>query len=106
MQREAKMKSKKLELWRKRQEEFRKSGLTRRVFCAKHRLKISTLDYWFSRIRDLEKSQGLVELKAQGISIMKSSLEVIIADRYRIEIRHGFDVLLFAELLQALEGRG
>jgi len=100
------MKSKKLELWRKRQEEFRKSGLTRRVFCAKHRLKISTLDYWFSRIRDLEKSQGLFELKAQGISIINSSLEVIIADRYRIEIKNGFDARLFAELVQALERRG
>jgi hypothetical protein len=100
------MKSKKLELWRKRQEEFRKSGLTRLAFCAKRRLKISTLDYWFSRIRDLEKSQGLVELKTQGISIMKSSLEVIIADRYRIEIKNGFDAQLFAELVQALERRG
>lgn len=99
------MKSKKLELWRRRREEFRKSGLTRRVFCAKHRLKLSTLDYWFSRIRDLEKSQGLVELKAQTIPTVKSSLEVIVADRYRIEIRHGFDVQLFAELVQALESR-
>jgi hypothetical protein len=53
----------------------------------------------------LEKSQGLVELKAQTIPTVKSSLEVIVADRYRIEIRHGFDVQLFAELVQALESR-
>jgi hypothetical protein len=26
----------------------RKTGLTRRAICAKKRLKLSTLDYWFS----------------------------------------------------------
>ena len=100
------MRSEKLELWKRRRQELRRSGLTRRAFCARHRLKISTLDYWFSRIRGMESAHGLVELKPQGIPTVKSCLEVVVADKYRIEIRHGFDTQLFAELIKALESLG
>ena len=100
------MKSGKLELWKRRRKAFQQSGSTRRAFCAKNHLKISTLDYWFSRLRDAEKSQGLVELKAQTIPAMRSRLEVVVSDRYRIEVREGFDVQLFAELIKALESLG
>jgi hypothetical protein len=106
IQREAKMKAKKLQLWKRRRQEFQKSGLTRRAFCAKKRLKLSTLDYWFSRIRDAERSQGLVELKAQRVPAVNSSLELVVADRYRLEIQPGFDVVLFGELIKALENIG
>jgi hypothetical protein len=100
------MRSEKLELWKKRRQEFRRSGLTRRTFCARHHLKISTLDYWFSRIRGMEGAQGLVELKPQALPAMKSCLEVVVAEKYRIEVRHGFDTELFAELIKALESLG
>jgi hypothetical protein len=100
------MKSEKLELWKRRRKAFQQSGSTRRAFCAKNHLKISTLDYWFSRIRDAERSQGLVELKAQAIPTAKSSLGVVVADRYRIDVRSGFDVPLLAELITALESLG
>ena len=100
------MRSEKLELWKRRRQEFRRSGLTRRAFCARHRLKISTLDYWFTKIRAMESAQGLVELKPQAIPVVKSSLEVVIAEKYRIEIRQGFDRQLLAELIKALESLG
>ena len=100
------MKSEKLELWKRRRKAFQQSGSTRRAFCAKNHLKISTLDYWFSRIRDAERSQGLVELKAQAIPTARSSLGVVVADRYRIEVREGFNVQLFADLIKALESLG
>ena len=100
------MKSGKLELWKRRRKAFQQSGSTRRAFCAKNHLKISTLDYWFSRLRDAEKSQGLVELKAQTIPAMRGRLEVVVSDKYRIEVREGFDVQLFAELIKALESLG
>ena len=100
------MQSEKLELWKRRRQEFRKSGLTRRAYCARHHLKMSTLDYWFSRIRRVEGSHGLVELKLPAMSAVKSCLEVVVAEKYRIEIRHGFDSQLFAELIKALESLG
>ena len=34
-------------LWERRREQYRRSGLTRKAFCTKHHLKLSTLDYWF-----------------------------------------------------------
>ena len=100
------MQSEKLELWKRRRQEFRRSGLTRRAYCARHRLKISTLDYWFSRIRGMEGAQGLVEVKPQGIPAVNRCLEVVVADKYRIEIRHGIDTQLFGELIKALESLG
>ena len=100
------MRFERLDLWKRRRQEFRRSGLTRRAFCARHRLKISTLDYWFSRIRGMESAQGLVEVKPQGITAVRSCLEVVVAEKYRIEIRHGFDAQLFAELIKALESVG
>jgi len=64
------------------------------------------LDYWFSRIRDAERSQGLVELKAQTIPNVTTTLEVVVADRYRIEVRADFDVPLLGQLIKALESLG
>ena len=100
------MKSEKIELWKRRRKAFQLSGSTRRAFCAKNHLKLSTLDYWFSRIRDGERSQRLVELKTEAVPTVKSSLEVVVADRYRIEVREGFDGQLFAKLIKALESLG
>ncbi len=100
------MRSEKLELWKRRRQEFRRSGLTRRAFCARRRLKISTLDYWFTKIRAMESAQGLVELKPQGIPVVKNCLEVVVAEKYRIEIRHSFDRQLLGELIKALESLG
>jgi hypothetical protein len=100
------MQVKKLELWKKRRQQFRKSGLTRKAFCSKNRLKISTLDYWFARIGKLESAQGLVELKARGIPVVSGCLEVVVGGRYRIEIRQGFDAPLFRQLVTALESLG
>jgi hypothetical protein len=37
---------------------------------------------------------------------VKSCLEVVVAEKYHIEIRHGFDTQLFAELIKALESLG
>ena len=99
------MQVEKLELWKRRRKQFQKSGLTRKAFCSKNRLKISTLDYWFARIGDLERAQGLMELKPKGIPVVNGCFELVIAGRYRIEVRQGFDVQLFRELLKALESQ-
>jgi hypothetical protein len=100
------MRVEKLDLWKRRRQEFRKSGLTSRAFCARHRLKISTLDYWFSKIRGMESAQGLIEVKPQAIPAVDSCLEVVVAEKYRIEVRQGFDGQLFGELIKALESLG
>ena len=54
----------------------------------------------------MESAQGLVEVKPQGIPAVRSCLEVVVAEKYHIEIRHGFDAQLFGELIKALESVG
>jgi len=45
-------------------------------------------------------------LKPQNDPGVKSCLEAVITERYRIEIRHGFDRQLLGELIKALESLG
>ena len=54
----------------------------------------------------MESAQGLVEVKPQAIPVVKSCLEVVVAGKYRVEIRHGFDRQLLGELIKALESLG
>jgi hypothetical protein len=96
-------KNKKLELWKKRHQAYQKSGLGREAFCRKNKLKVSTLDYWFSRIRSAAKDQGLVEVKPGSIPSSNNCLTLLIADKYRIEVKNGFDAQLFGEVVKALE---
>ena len=49
--------------WRVKLQEYRQSGLNRREFCERNRIKKSRLDYWLRRLRKSAASQGLVELK-------------------------------------------
>jgi len=89
-------------LWGRRREQYRESGLTRKAFCAKHHLKLSTLDYWFCRLGKQEKENGLVELDRASIAPASSGLFVSVGEDYRIELRRGFDPQLLAEVIQTL----
>jgi hypothetical protein len=92
-----------LDLWEKRYQEYQKSGLKRAAYCKKHRITKSTLNYWFYRIRKLQKEQLLVEVKPKSIYAAERGLAVVVTNRYRIEIHSSFDAGLFAEVVRALE---
>lgn len=47
-------------MWRKRVEAFEASGLSRRDWCVRHRVALSSLDYWRRRVREA----GSVPLEA------------------------------------------
>ncbi len=89
-------------LWERRRAQYRKSGLSRKAFCAKHHLKLSTLDYWFCRLGKQKKESGLVELNRASIAPPAPGLFVSVRQDYRIELRRGFDPQLLAEVIQAL----
>jgi hypothetical protein len=103
MQRRA---DKKSGLWEQRCAQYKKSGLSRKGFCKKHRLKLSTLAYWLSRLGKQEKERGLVELDRTSIAplVLVPELVVSVGQDYRIEIRRGFDAQLLSEVIQALGG--
>jgi hypothetical protein len=97
------LKNEKLELWKEKRREFEKSGLTRKAFCQKNRIKESTLDYWFSRIRKLQKGQGLVEVKHDSIPNTNRSLLAVVIGKYRIEISNFVEPRFLIDVIKALE---
>jgi hypothetical protein len=99
----AKMQADKLTFWKKKLQEYRKSGLSRRAFSEQNGINKSTLDYWFARIGKGQKAKGLIEVKPASVVIQNASLQIVVADRYRIEVHRGFDPILFAEVVKALE---
>ena len=43
--------------WQAHLQKWRASGMTRSAFCARHQLKVSTLDYWQRRLRDVAQEK-------------------------------------------------
>lgn len=58
----------KIDRWRRIADNWRKSGLSQRVFCQEQGVKLSTLHYWMKRIKDAdgspEDNQALVCISA------------------------------------------
>lgn len=40
-------------------DQWRSSGLNKRLFCIEHGLKVATLSYWLSKSRDTSKPAGV-----------------------------------------------
>jgi len=89
--------------WREKLQEYRQSGLSRREFCERKRIKTTALDYWFRRLRKLGASKELVELKVFTAQVSGSALEVVVGGKYRIAVCKGFDPHLLAEVVKTLE---
>ena len=89
--------------WKRKLQEYRKSGLSRRTFSEQNGVNKSTLDYWFARISKEKRAQGLVEVKPVSIPVLNHSLQIVVADKYRIEVRDGFDSHLLGAVVKTLE---
>jgi hypothetical protein len=94
-------KSERLESWKERYSEFLKSGMTRKAFCEKNEIKESTLDYWFCRIRKLQKSEELVEIRPRSAGT-GGCIMAVSFDRYRIELTDLAAVQILAQAVEAL----
>ena len=92
--------------------EFETNGLRHSEFCRKHNLALGTLQRGL-RKRQMEvdgqsESKRLVEVKMAGIQRNGSgaeacSLEVVLAEGRRIEVRRDFDAETLARLIRTLE---
>jgi transposase-like protein len=92
--------------------EFETSGLRRSEFCQKHNLAPGTLQRGLKRRRmevdGQSESKRLVEVKVAGIQRNSSgaeacSLEVVLAEGRRIEVRRDFDAETLARLIRTIE---
>jgi hypothetical protein len=89
--------------WKRKLQEFRKSGLSRKTFSEQIGVNKSTLDYWFARINKQKQTQGLVEVKPVSDPISNCLLQIIVSDKYRIEVNDGFDPHLLGAVVKTLE---
>lgn len=92
-------------VWQRHYKEYRRSGLSRKAFCQRFKLKLSTLDYWFARVRRQTKREGLVELKGMVAGVATNFLTLVVAGRFRLEIPQGCDMKLLGEVLRTLGGQ-
>jgi len=92
--------------------EFETSGLRRSEFCQKHNLALGTLQRGLRRRRMKVEGQSeakrLVEVKLAGIQRNgrgpgTCSLEVVLAEGRRIEVRRDFDAETLARLIRTIE---
>ncbi|HYU46397.1 MAG TPA: hypothetical protein VEK84_09495 [Terriglobales bacterium] len=80
-------------------QEFKNSGLTRREFCQRHGIPVTTLDYWR---RKQSRPPGLVEVE---VAPRESAAEftLVLANGRRIESSWGFADAQLAVLIRIAE---
>lgn len=84
-------------------EEFAKSGMTRREYCEKHNVPITTLDYWRrARRRSPRKRAKLVEVAIEAQPQATGFVLVLVNGR-RIESSWSFAEADLARLIRAAE---
>jgi hypothetical protein len=95
--------------WQKHLEEFKISGLTREAYSKRNGIRVYQLDYWRKRfLRDTKlpagssPDQSWVPLKIADSAIEKDSCIDLWIGRVRVEIKHGFDSRLLAEVLRTI----
>jgi len=83
---------------RGRVDDFIKSGMTRREYCEKHKIPVTTLDYW----RRIQKSKPrLVEVTVETQPV--TGLALVLANGRRIESSWKFAEAELIRLIRAAE---
>ena len=83
-------------------EGFAKSGMTRREYCAKHRIGMSTLDYWRRDQRKRRPKLVQVALEARQ-SLSSAGFALVLANGRRIESSWSFAEADLQRLIRAAE---
>jgi len=82
-------------------EGFAKSGLTRREYCAKHGVAMTTLDYW--RRAHREHKPTLVPVAIEEAQPPLAGFALVLANGRRIESSWSFAEADLQRLIRALE---
>jgi transposase-like protein len=83
-------------------EGFAKSGLTRRAYCAKHGVAMTTLDYW--RRAHRKQKPTLVPVAIEEAHHPLAGFALVLANGLRIESSWSFAEADLQRLIRALEG--
>ena len=93
--------SEKTNYWRQQIETLKASGLSRRDFCEKNQIKLSTLDYWRQKfsVPEEKNESSWIPIKIAEDNLQGIDLRV---GRITIAVKPGFDRTLLVELLQTI----
>lgn len=83
-------------------EGFAKSGMTRREYCAKHSIGMSTLDYW-RRTQQKRKSKLVRVALEEAPALSSDGFSLVLANGRRIESSWGFAEADLRRLIRAVE---
>ena len=82
---------------------WKKSGLTQAEYCRRNQLSIKCFTYWKSRVERREPSMKLVPVPVSPVREKESAeLSFVIGERYRVEVRDGFNPETFEKLVRVL----
>jgi hypothetical protein len=94
--------------WKQHIESWQETGITQAEYCRRHNLKHHQLVYWKKRFLRTETEVTFVPLKLDDLLMDRppqpdrQSLCLQINNRFKIEIRAGFDIQLLRQLIFAL----
>lgn len=83
-------------------EGFAKSGLTRREYCAKHNIAVTTLDYWRRVQRDRKPKLAKVAIEPTTRAD-SGGFTLVLANGRRIESSWGFVAADLEKLIRVAE---
>ena len=86
-------------IWEKQISDYKKSGISMKNFCDKYHLNFHQFKYWSQKFRNLNWVAVNID---EGLPNKEPQPLYLIIDPCRIEIRPGFDKILFKELIKAL----
>jgi hypothetical protein len=92
--------------WRRWIQQWRRSGLSVRAFCAQHGLTQASFYLWR---RELQRRDAAavsfvpVEIAAAEASEPATGIEILLAGKRRIRVEPGFDVLTLQRVVAVLE---
>lgn len=94
--------------WKKKFQDWEKSGLTRTQFCRKHQISVSTFDYWRQRIRKMDEGaadqeQGLVKLTFSTKPTEPAFYSVVFPNGLKLQVPEHYSSESLNRLVQDLQ---
>ena len=95
----------KREHWRAHSEAWQESGQTQGEYCKQHGLSLKTFAYWRRRFKANSAAVRLVQLPPGALrQSERSTLRVVVDNRYTIEVEDGFNPSTLGSILEVLRG--
>ena len=86
--------------WARRMRAFERSGLSRRAWCAREKVPLSTLDYWRIRLRRRDAASSLVPVVVDAAPQVER-IEIALGD-VQLRLPSGVDADWLCRVLRGL----